>query len=70
GIYPPEFMPGFFAGMHRWDIPGLGVSLVKGVAYFDRKATGWPISALALWALAGLAGLLGATTVLGRRTHR
>ncbi|HZN70344.1 MAG TPA: hypothetical protein VFC00_01470 [Micromonosporaceae bacterium] len=67
GIYPPEFLPRFFDQMYRWNIPGLGVSLVEGVAYFDRQATGWPITALALWALAGVLGLLLATAVLGRR---
>jgi hypothetical protein len=69
GIYPPEFLPAFFRGMHRWNPPGLGVDLVKSVVYFDRKASGWPVTALALWTLLGVGGLLGATAVLGRRAH-
>jgi hypothetical protein len=70
GIYAPEFLPAFFRGMHRWNVPGLGVDLVTSVAYFDRKAAGWPVTALALWALLGVGGLLGATAVLGKRAHR
>ncbi|GAA4689155.1 hypothetical protein [Phytohabitans rumicis] len=58
GIYPPEFLPTFFRGMHRWDPPGLGTDLIKSVVYFDRKAAAWPITALALWALAGVVALL------------
>jgi hypothetical protein len=72
GLVPPEFLPTFFRGMHRWNPPGLGVDLVKSVGYFDRKAAGWPVTALTLWALAGVLLLLGATAALGRRTatHR
>ena len=66
GIYAPEFLPGFFAGIHRWDIPGLGVSLIKGVGYFDREATGWPVTALVLWALVGLGGFLAAARLRRR----
>jgi hypothetical protein len=70
GIYPPEFLPAFFDQMYRWNIPGLGVNLVEGVAYFDRQAIGWPVTALAIWALAGVVGLLLATAVFGRRAQR
>lgn len=70
GIYPPQFLPPFFRSMHHWNIPGLGVDLLKSVVYFDRKAAAWPITALTLWALLGVGGLLGATAVLGRRAHR
>jgi hypothetical protein len=56
--------------MHNWNIPGLGVDLVKSVVYFERKAAAWPITALTLWALLGVGGLLGATAVLGKRAHR
>jgi hypothetical protein len=67
GLVPPEFLPTFFRGMHRWNPPGLGVDLIKSVAYFDRAASGWPITTLTLWALAGVLTLLGATAALGRR---
>ena len=70
GIYPPEFLPPFFRSMHNWNIPGLGVDLVKSVVYFERRAAAWPITALALWSLLGVGGLLGATAVLGARAHR
>jgi hypothetical protein len=66
GIYPPEFLPAFFRGMHRWNLPGLGTDLVKSVVYFDRKAAGWPVTALAIWAAAGVVVLLVAAAVRGR----
>ncbi|GAA4436441.1 hypothetical protein [Phytohabitans houttuyneae] len=66
GIYPPEFLPALFRGMHRWNLPGLGTDLVKSVVYFDRKAAGWPITALAVWAAAGVGVLLAAAAVRGR----
>jgi hypothetical protein len=53
--------------MVDWNPTGLGVDLVTGVAYFDRTATGWPVIVLSLWALAGVAGLLAGSAVLGRR---
>lgn len=67
GIYPPEFLPALFRSMHRWNPPGLGADLVKSVVYFGRQGANWPIIALAIWALAGLAGLLAAVAV---RSHR
>jgi hypothetical protein len=70
GIYPPEFLPPFFRSMHTWNVPGLGVDLVRSVVYFERRAAAWPITALALWSLLGVGGLLGATAVLGKRAHR
>jgi hypothetical protein len=70
GSYAPEFLPSIFRSMHRWNVPGLGVDLVTSVVYFDRKAAGWPVTALTLWALLGVGGLLGATAALGRRAHR
>jgi hypothetical protein len=69
GLVPPALLPGFFRSMVNWNPTGLGVDLVTGVAYFDRTATGWPVIALTLWALAGVAGLLAATAVLGRRAR-
>jgi hypothetical protein len=66
GIYPPEFLPDFFRGMHRWNLPGLGTDLVKSVVYFDRKAAGWPVTALAIWAAAGVGVLLAAAATRGR----
>jgi hypothetical protein len=66
GIYPPEFLPGLFRGMHRWNLPGLGTDLIKSVVYFERKAAGWPITALAVWAAAGVGVLLAAAAIRGR----
>ena len=66
GIYPPEFLPALFRGMHRWNLPGLGTDLVKSVVYFDRKAAGWPVTALAIWAAAGVGVLLAAAAIRGR----
>jgi hypothetical protein len=67
GIYAPEFLPGWLRGMHRWNVPGLGTDLIKSAVYFDRRSVGWPVTGLALWAVLGLAALLGATLVRGRR---
>jgi hypothetical protein len=69
GVYPAEFLPGFFRGMHRWIPSGLATDLVRGVEYFDRKATGWPVTGLIAWALVGLVTVWLATLVLGRRAH-
>lgn len=65
GIYAPEFLPGLFESMHRWNIPGLATDLIKSVGYFRPAAATLPVTELALWALAGLLALLGATAVLG-----
>ncbi|WP_232534015.1 hypothetical protein [Plantactinospora sp. KBS50] len=75
GIYAPEFLPGIFAQMHQWNIPGLATDLIKSVAYFpDPQAAHWPLLELVLWGLAGLIALLFATGVMGRgpapRHHR
>jgi hypothetical protein len=70
GIYAPEFLPTFFHDMHRWNIPGLATDLIKSVVYFTPDAAGWPAATLALWAVVGLAVLLAATAVLGRRRSR
>jgi hypothetical protein len=67
GIYPPEFLPGLFAGMHRWNVPGLATDLVKSVVYFQPRAVGWPVTWLSVWVLAGLVALLTATVVRNRR---
>ncbi|MFC4020569.1 hypothetical protein ACFOW4_21870 [Micromonospora sp. GCM10011542] len=67
GIYAPEFLPTWLRGMHRWNVPGLGTDLLKSAVYFDRRSVGWPLTGLALWAVLGLAALLGATLVRGRR---
>lgn len=67
GIYPPEYLPGFFRGMHTWDLPGLGTDLVKSLVYFDRAAAGWRVGALVIWTVASIAVLLCAVAVLGRR---
>ncbi|MFB9237337.1 hypothetical protein ACFFWC_17560 [Plantactinospora siamensis] len=65
GVYAPEFLPGPFGSMHRWNIPGLATDLIKSVAYFPARAAHWPLLELALWALAGLLALLVATRVVG-----
>ncbi len=70
GVYPAEFLPTFFRGMPRWIPSGLATDLVRGVEYFDRKATGWPITGLVLWALVGIVGVSLATLVPGRRARR
>jgi len=67
GPYPPEFLPGAYRTMHNWLPPGLGVDMVRGIVYFGGRGNGWEITALCLYALAGVAGLLLATAVLGRR---
>ncbi|MFR9776295.1 hypothetical protein ACL02O_09550 [Micromonospora sp. MS34] len=67
GIYAPEFLPGWLRGMHRWNVPGLTTDLIKSAAYFDRRSTGWALTGLAVWVLAGILGLITATIF---RAHR
>jgi hypothetical protein len=70
GVVPPEMLPGFFRGGHRWLPTGLGTDLVRGLEYFGRNANGWPISGLTLWALASIAALVGSTVVLGKHARQ
>ncbi|MFE9688813.1 hypothetical protein [Micromonospora sp. NPDC005806] len=67
GIYAPEFLPGWLRGMHRWNVTGLTTDLIKSAVYFDRRSTGWALTGLAVWALAGILGLVTATIF---RAHR
>ncbi|MFG1952195.1 hypothetical protein [Micromonospora sp. NPDC048830] len=67
GVYAPEFLPDWLRGMHRWNVPGLTTDLIKSAVYFDRRAAGWPAGGLAVWALAGVVGLLTAALVRGGR---
>ncbi len=69
GVFAPQFLPGPYGTLHRWIPTGLAADLLRGVAYFDRRAIGWPVTGLVLWAALGLAGVLGATAVLGRRAQ-
>ncbi|SNS71518.1 hypothetical protein SAMN05421812_101524 [Asanoa hainanensis] len=66
GIYPPEFLPGFFRGIHEWDLPGLGADLVRSVIYFPAGSAAWTAGKLAIWCVASVAVLAAATLVLGR----
>ena len=67
GIYPPEFLPGFFRGMHGWLPTGIATELVRAVEYFGGDTTGWLAAKLVLWTVLGLATVLTATLALGRR---
>ena len=69
GIYPPEFLPDLFRGMHRWNIPGLATDLIKSVIYFGPDATAWPAGTLAIWVVAGLLLLLAAAAIRGDGVH-
>ncbi|GIF62519.1 membrane protein [Asanoa ishikariensis] len=66
GIYPPEFLPGFFRGVHEWDLPGLGADLVRSVVYFPAGSAAWTAGKLAIWCVASVAVFAAATIVLGR----
>ncbi|GIF47118.1 hypothetical protein DFJ67_7254 [Asanoa ferruginea] len=66
GIYPPEFLPSFFRGIHEWDLPGLGADLIRSVIYFPAGTAAWTAGKLAIWAVASVAVFLAATVVLGR----
>ena len=70
GLYPPEFLPGPFRTMHLWNPPGLGLDLVRGVAFFDHRAIGWSVAALAAWSVAGAWVLLRASVRHRRRALR
>jgi hypothetical protein len=65
GIYPPEFLPGFFRGIHEWDLPGLGSDLIRAVIYFPAGTAAWTAGKLAIWSVASVAVFLAATKVLG-----
>jgi hypothetical protein len=65
GIYPPEFLPGFFRGIHEWDLPGLGSDLIRSVIYFPAGTAAWTAGKLAIWSVASVAVFLAATKVLG-----
>lgn len=67
GSYPPEFLPGAFRTMHLWNPSGLGLDLIRGVASFDHRAIGWPLTALTAWAAISAGGLLRATARHRRR---
>ncbi len=70
GIYPPEFLPSFFRGIHDWDLPGLGADLIRSVVYFPAGAAAWTAGKLAIWSVASAAVFLAAILVLGRPAHR
>ncbi|GAA1735130.1 hypothetical protein [Luedemannella helvata] len=68
GVFAWPFLPTFFRGMHVWVPGGLGVDLIRAVAYFQRAAAGWPVTGLLLWSVAGILGTLAATMALGHRS--
>ncbi|HWB38589.1 MAG TPA: hypothetical protein VHA75_21425, partial [Rugosimonospora sp.] len=69
GIFAPQFLPGAYGSMHWWNPTGLATDLLRGVAYFDRRAIGWPVTGLMIWGVASILAVLGATTALGRRVQ-
>ncbi|MEV4534267.1 hypothetical protein AB0J82_10610 [Asanoa sp. NPDC049518] len=66
GIYPPEFLPGFFRGIHEWDLPGLGADVIRSVVYFPAGSAAWTAGKLAIWCVSSVAVFAAATLVLGR----
>jgi hypothetical protein len=70
GVYPPEFLPGFFRDLHRWLPTGQATDLVRGIEYFGSNGLTWPVAGLAAYAVAGLIVLYGATAALGHRHLR
>jgi len=67
GVYPPEFLPGFFRELHRWLPTGQATELVRAIEYFGGQATGWQLTGLVSYAGLGLIVLFGATLTLGHR---
>ncbi len=67
GVYPPEFLPGPYRGLHAWLPTGQATELVRAVVYFGGHAVARPLAGLAAWSVAGLVAILTATLVLGRR---
>ncbi len=67
GVYPPEFLPGPYRGLHAWLPTGQATELVRAVVYFGGHAVARPLAGLAAWSVAGLVAILAATLVLGRR---
>ncbi len=69
GVFAPQLLPTFYGPMHWWNPTGLATDLLRAVVYFDGAALRWPLSGLLIWAVVGVAGVLGATAALGRRVH-
>jgi hypothetical protein len=69
GVFAPQLLPGFYGPMHWWNPTGLATDLLRDVVYFDGNGLGWSLSGLLVWAVLGVAGVLGATAALGRRIH-
>src|SRR2546421_2656890 len=67
GVYPPEFLPDPYRGLHTWLPTGQATELVRAVEYFGGQGIAVPVAGLAAWTVAGLLAILGATLVLGRR---
>ena len=70
GVYPPEFLPDPYRGLHTWLPTGQATGLVRAVEYFGGQSIAQPVAGLAAWTVAGLLAIVGATLVLGRRHPR
>jgi len=69
------FVWAYAGALHQPTPRDVPVGVVRGdgaaaellsVVYFDRKAAGWPVTALAIWAAAGVGVLLAAAATRGR----
>lgn len=58
GVFPPEFLPGFWRVIGPWLPNAAGFTLVRNTVYFGGNAVGGAIVLLAVYALAGSALLI------------
>jgi hypothetical protein len=58
GVFPPEFLPGFWRAIGPWLPNAAGFTLVRNTLYFGGVAVGGAILVLTVYALAGVALLL------------
>lgn len=68
GSLPAEFLPGWLEPFSRLLPVGVGVRAVNGLAYFDGDGVATGAVVLALWAAAGVSGLLLVERSRARRT--
>ncbi|MFD4183049.1 hypothetical protein [Rhodococcus sp. NPDC058514] len=67
GAFGSNVLPGFYAAIGRWITPGAGTEGVRSIVYFQGTGVGQPVVALALYALIGIALVLGCTARRARR---
>ena len=67
----PELLPGAVSAIGSLLPPGAGISLLRGVAFFDGNGIAKPLAVLLVWTALGLAAVVarGAAARAGRGTR-